>query len=323
MDVEFEAVLTHASQRVAGTEYKRISGKRYLAVNHCREQWQVELGAKHHPRGVAYWAPAAARAVAHAVERPGAVVGGFSALALYGLPFLVEGADTLLFCATSKNQQGGACSPALRRPSARPGEVRKVRHRGVTIRAAAPADAVVQALKEITRGGHRWATVGVAGLTKEEVMAIQLVDCARRFLGVQPSQIRAVAAQKINAEWLEGVLARSSCLADSPKETEMSLLVRALAAEYGCTVQEQVPFIVEGVIVTVFDLAIPEIKVAVMYDGAHHGERKQRNKDSSITLKMIRGDWTPARCASETMFECLELIEDLLRKRIHSGKPVR
>ena len=72
MDVEFEAVLTHASQRVAGTEYKRISGKRYLAVNHCREQWQVELGAKHHPRGVPYWAPAAARAVAHAVERPGA-----------------------------------------------------------------------------------------------------------------------------------------------------------------------------------------------------------------------------------------------------------
>ena len=322
MDVEFEAVLTHASQRVAGTEYKRISGKRYLAVNHCREQWQVELGAKHHPRGVPYWAPAAARAVAHAVERPGAVVGGFSALALYGLRFLVEGADTLLFCATSKNQPGGACSPALRRPSARPGEVWKVRHRGVTIRAAASADAVVQALKEITRGGHRWATVGVAGLTKEEVMAIQLVDCARRFLGVQPSQIRAAAAQKINAEWLEGVLARSSCLAGSPKETEMRLLVRALAAEYGCTVQEQVPFIVEGVIVTVFDLAIPEIKVAVMYDGAHHGERKQRNKDSSITLKMIRGDWTPARCASETMFECLELIEDLLRKRIHSGKPV-
>lgn len=323
MDVEFEAVLTHASQRVAGTEYKRISGKRYLAVNHCREQWQVELGAKHHPRGVPYWAPAAARAVAHAVERPGAVVGGFSALALYGLPFLVEGADTLLFCATSKNQPGGACSPALRRPSTKPGEVWKVRHRGVTIRAAAPADAVVQALKEITRGGHRWATVGVAGLPKEEVMAIQLVDCARRFLGVQPSQIRAAAAQKINAEWLEGVLARSSYLADSPKETEMRLLVRALAAEYGCTVQEQVPFIVDGVIVTVFDLAIPEIKVAVMYDGAHHGERKQRNKDSSITLKMIRGDWTPARCASETMFECLELIEDLLRKRIHSGKPVR
>lgn len=320
--MEFEAVLTHASQRVAGTEYKRISGKRYLAVNHCREQWQVELGAKHHPRGVPYWAPAAARAVAHAVERPGAVVGGFSALALYGLRFLVEGADTLLFCATSKNQPGGACSPALRRPSARPGEVWKVRHRGVTIRAAASADAVVQALKEITRGGHRWATVGVAGLTKEEVMAIQLVDCARRFLGVQPSQIRAAAAQKINAEWLEGVLARSSCLADSPKETEMRLLVRALAAEYGCTVQEQVPFIADGVIVTVFDLAIPEIKVAVMYDGAHHGERKQRNKDSSIILKMIRGDWTPARCASETMFECLELIEDLLRKRIHSGKPV-
>lgn len=283
----------------------------------------MELSARHHPRGVSYWAPAAARAVAHAVERPGAVVGGFSALALYRLPYLVEGADTLLFCATSRNRPGGACSPALRRPSARPGEVRRLWHRGVPIRAAAPADAVVQALKEITRGGHGWATVSVAGLTKEQVMAIQLIDCARRFLGVQPSQIRAAAAQKINAEWLDGVLASSSCLADSLRETEMRLLVQALAAKYGCTVQEQVPFIVDGVIVTVFDLAIPEIKVAVMYDGAHHGERKQRNKDSSITLKMIRGDWTPARCASETMFECLELIEDLLRKRIHSGNPVR
>lgn len=315
MSVAFAAVLINESQRVPGTQYWQVSGKRYLAAEHCRDDWQVELCARHHPRRVAYRAPAAARAVAHAVELPGSVVGGFSALALYGLPYLVEGADTVVFCATSKNQLGGECSPAVRRPSAKPGEVWKLLHRGVTIRAAAPAHAVVQALKEIRRGGHGWATVSVAGFAAEEVMAIQLVDCTRRFLGVQPAQIRAAAAQKINVEWLNKVLTNSSCVADSPKETEMRLLLTALAARYGCTVQEQVPFIVDGVIVTVFDLAIPELKIAVMYDGEHHGERKQRNKDSSINLKMIRGGWTPARCASETMFECLELVEDLLREK--------
>ena len=314
MNVNFEAVLLAANDRVAGTQYRRVSKQWYLSADHCCEDWQVEHCARSHPRRVLYRAPAAARAAAHNVERPGSVVGGFSALALYGMPFLVEGADTLLFSATAKNQVGGERRPTVRRPSARPGSVWSLSHRGVTLRAAAPADAVVQALKEIRRGGHRWATVAVEGFTAEEVMAIQLVDCARRFLGVQLPHIRAAAAQKINVEWLNRVLENSSVLADSPKETEMRLLVTALAARYGCTVQEQVPFIVDGVIVTVFDLAIPELKIAIMYDGVHHGERKQRNKDSSINLKMIRGGWTPARCASDTMFECLGLVEDLLRE---------
>ena len=315
MNVDFEPVLTHESQRVAGTNYRRVSERRYLDEHHCREAWLVEVSSRHHPRRVLYWVPAAARAVAHAVERPGSVVGGFSALAVYGMPFLVEGADTVLFSATAKNQVGGEFSPTVRRPSAKPVEVWQLKHRGVPFRAVAPVHAVVQALKEIRRGEHGWGTVSVEEFTCDEVMAVQLVDCTRRFLGIQTHEIRAAASQKINVEWLNKVLESSSAQADSPKETEMRLLLTALAARYGCTVQEQVPFIVDGVIVTVFDLAIPELKIAVMYDGAHHGDRLQRNKDSSITLKMIRGGWTPARCASGTMFECLELVEDLLREK--------
>ncbi|MCD1028542.1 hypothetical protein JBM71_00015, partial [Staphylococcus aureus] len=69
--------------------------------------------------------------------------------------------------------------------------------------------------------------------------------------------------------------------------------VKELAARYGYTVEEQVPFIVNGRIVTVFDLAIPELKIAIMYDGAHHLEWKQRKKDSSITIKMTAAGWTP------------------------------
>ena len=74
------------------------------------------------------------------------------------------------------------------------------------------------------------------------------------------------------------------------------------------------PLRVGGQLVTVFDLAIPELKIAVMYDGAHHSDYQQRNKDSSITLKMIAQGWTSARCSAATMFECLDLIEELMRE---------
>lgn len=321
MNVDFEPVLTHESQRVAGTNYRRVSGRRYLAEHHCREAWLVELSSRHHPRRVHYWGPAAARAVAHAVERPGSVLGGFSALAVYGMPFLVEGADTVLFSATAKNQVGGEFSPTVRRLSRASFSAWVLVHRGVSFRAASPVDALVQALQQVKKGEHGWDVVGVAGWSPQELMALQLIDCARRFLGISLRDIHDGARGRVDARWLKRLLACSSSRADSPKETEMRLLVKELAARYGYTVEEQVPFIVNGRIVTVFDLAIPELKIAIMYDGAHHLEWKQRKKDSSITIKMTAAGWTPARCASETMFECLELIEDIMQKSSR-GQPV-
>lgn len=315
MNVKFAAVLVHESQRVGGVGYTRVSAKRYVAAEHCREPWQVDLGARHHPRGVEYAAPAAARAVAHAVERPGSVVGGFSALALYGLPYLVEGADTLLFSPTApRSTQGGELTPTVRRPSRAVSSTWTLTHRGVPFKAAAPADAVVQALQQVRRGEHGWGTVKVAGWAARDVMALQLIDCARRFLDVPAPDVLGAARGKVDAKWLRPLLASSSALADSPKETEMRLLVTALAHRYGYTVREQLPLIVDGEIVTVFDLAIPELHIAIMYDGEHHWEWKQRNKDSSINLKIASAGWTPARCSSTTMFECLAFIEEVMQK---------
>ena len=314
MEVEFEAVLVNESQRVPGVQYQQVSEKRYLTADHCRDDWQVELCSRHHPRRVAYRAPAAARAIAHAVERPGCVAGGFSALALYGMPFLVEGADTLLFYATSKNQLGGEQAPTVRRPSRANMDTWTLVHRGVSFRAAAPTEALVQALQQVNNGEHGWGVVSIVGWAPRDVMSLQLIDCARRFLGVTTREIQECARGKVNARWVKRLMSHSSGLADSPKETEMRLLVTALAKRYGYTVQEQVPFFVDGKLVTIFDLAIPELRIAVMYDGAHHLDWKQRKKDSSITIKMAAAGWTPARCATETMFECLELIEGIMQK---------
>ena len=313
MNVDFETTLVHEMQREPGLDYRQVSGKRYLAAEHCREQWQVDNDARHHPRGVRYYGCAAARAVAHAVERPNCIVAGFSALALYGLPYLVEGADTTLLSTTGRNQLAGPCLPTIRRCRISL-TTWSVSHRGVSIQVVHPLTAVVQALVQVKRGEHRWKVVAVDGLGPEEVRAVQLIDCVRRFWGLDAAAIEVAARHKVNAAWLRRVLRLSSARADSPKETEMRLLVGVLAARYGYTVEEQVPLIVDGKVVTVFDLAIPELKIAVMYDGEHHSDYKQRNKDASINIKMTLAGWTPARCSSGTMFECLGLIEELMQK---------
>lgn len=314
MSVDIEAILIHDKQRTPDLTYHQVSADRYLATEHCREAWRVDNDARHHPRGVRYHGCAAARAIAHAVERPGSIVSGFSALALYGLPYLVEGADTTLLASSGRNQLAGPCLPTIRRHSRATFPIWKVTHRGVGLRTASPVAAVVQALIQVKRGEHCWNVVDVEGLSAEEVRAVQLVDCVRRFWGITLADITAAARHKINASWLRKVLRLSSSLADSPKETEMRLLVAVLAARYGHVVQEQVPLVVDGRTVTTFDLAIPDLKIAVMYDGEHHSDYKQRNKDSSINLKMTLAGWTPARCSSRTMFECLGLVESLMQK---------
>lgn len=105
MDVKFNAVICYREQFEKGRSYYPVSAKRFVREEDMREEWVVSREAACHPRGVGYYAPAAARAVVHAVERPGSVVAGFSALALYGLPFLVEGADTTLLARVAKRRR--------------------------------------------------------------------------------------------------------------------------------------------------------------------------------------------------------------------------
>ncbi|WPJ91858.1 hypothetical protein [Corynebacterium sp. UMB2355A] len=313
MTIDLDTPLIHQKQRRPNHAYQQVSVRRYLQNEHCLQPWQVQNNARYHPQNVMYPAPAAVRAIAHAVEQPGSIISGFSALALYGLPYLVEGADTTLVTTSGHTSVAGACRPTIRR-SRISLATWTVTHRGVPLQAVTPLTAVIQALVQVKRGEHRWSTITVEGLAPEEVRGIQLVDCVRRFWDITPSSIAKAARHKIDATWLHKVLRHSSVLADSPKETEMRLLVAALANRYGCTVEEQVPLRVGDQLVTVFDLAIPELKIAVMYDGAHHSDYQQRNKDSSITLKMIRQGWTPARCSAATMFECLTLIEELMQE---------
>lgn len=314
-EVAFDVVLVHASQREAGEHYVQLSRERYVREAECRNVWLIDRDAHAHPHNIPYPAPAAARAVAHAVEHPGCIVGAFAALALYGLPFLVDAADTTLYCTTDRTKLGNEISPTVLRMPRPLGRSYTLRHRGVTFSAFAPAEALVQALQHIRKGMHRWHVVNIDGLEPVDVMAIQLIDCCRRFLGVRPEELEEAAARRLSRRWLERVLPLSSSLADSPKETELRLLLSSVVGKFGYTLQEQVPLYDNGVIVTTFDFAIPALKIGAMYDGAHHWEYDQRQKDAAINLKAARLEWIVARCSSKTMFELVDLICDLIRQK--------
>ncbi len=316
MDVQFNAIICNQEQLEQGRRYHRVSAQRYVRAEDMREPWVVNMEASCHPRGIGYYAPAAARAVVHAVERPGSVVAGFSALALYGLPFLVEGADTTLLARVAKKTAATATTPALQR--IRRGDSTPVlaTHRGVSIQVSPPAIAVADALRQIKQREHQWATSPVSGLNDTEVMSIQLIDCARRFLGVVLVDLREAAQGQLNARWLKKLLPLTSAKADSPMETELRLLVSVIVAKYGLELQEQVVLYDGNRIVTTFDLAISDLKIAVMYDGRHHMDFQQRKKDSLINITSSLHGWTVIRCYSETREKCLEVLEQLILKEL-------
>ncbi|WP_141738058.1 hypothetical protein [Corynebacterium sp. HMSC30G07] len=258
------------------------------------------------PQRIQYLAPARLRAAAHALAHPNFVLTGFGALALYGLPFLVEGCDiTFLADGFSRAQRASLLQPGVRRGSIPGPDVWLARCRGTRVQVASPALATMQALKLVRRGTSRWPVVSAPGKDDAFTRAVQLIDATRRHLHVDPTKVLAAGQQHIDMLWLSSVIGVSSGFADSPKESEMRLIAQFLADKHGLLLEEQVTIWKEGRIVTTFDLVLIDMKrrltVGLMYDGAHHWDKTQRNKDASINLEVTLQGWTPLRYSDETL----------------------
>ena len=206
--------------------------------------------------------------------------------------------------------------PAVARLRAPHTETWTLTHRGVPIRAATPARATIQALQQIRAGEHSWQTEPIPGVAAEVVRAVQLVDCVRRHLGLQVPELQRVAAGQLSKRWLSKVLNLSRGTADSPKETELRLLLQPVVEKYNLTLVEQYPLVVGGRVVTTFDFAIPELKLGIMYDGSHHWTYDQRQLDTSINLTSMLHGWTVPRTASKSMRQCVEVVEAVLKQKL-------
>lgn len=278
--------------------------------------------ARDHPRHVKYEASAAARSVAMAWENPGHRVTGLSALALYGLKFFADSCDTTLAGPVRHRSEGAAFRPMIERRYAC--ESWTLFYVDRPVPASTPANAVVEALKHLRAGVHSWPAP--AWFSNPVLFrAISLIDASRRHLGILPSDIRAAARGKIDQKWLAKALKLSSDQADSPKETEMRLLcaillskpklmspdlrlyepethkfwawVRSLKLE----LSEQVVVREGDRIITVLDLALADLKIGLMYDGEHHLDRRQRDRDARIRLELEAQGWIILRLSAQTL----------------------
>ena len=294
-----------------------VNSRFFLREQFLRENWAVKEDAANHPRGVAYRVPAGYRAAAHALSNPDCVLTGFGALALYGLPVLVEGHDTVLIDTTiSRNHPADTWSPARVRDTLRLGETWQVVARGQPVRVTAPAVAVVHALRAIKKKEVTWPVETIED-DPVFVRAVQFVDAARRFLALPPEDIAAAAGARINNRWISRIIAASSALAESPKETEMRLILRRVADTHGYTLAEQVPCRHQGRLITTLDAALLEVRYGYMYDGGHHYTKQQRGADARINIELQLIDVRPMRYCSGTLATIPATTEQMLVRDGH------
>ncbi len=286
--------------------FVRIAGSYAITAGHEVPLPIAQRNAHHHINNVRYQIPAEYRAAAFALTHPNYVVTGFGALALYGLPFLANACDTVLLSPSiARGQPAGPLQPQLARGTVPSHHLWKIRCRDKSIHVASPAWAVVQALTVVRRGLNGWSVLDCGGYEPSFVRAVQLIDASRRHLDIDPLAVLAASRNQLNLKWLTEVLVHSSALADSPKETEMRLIVRRIADEFGLILEEQVPVMRGNRLVTSFDLALIDPvsgkRFGLMYDGAHHSDRGQHLKDAAANLEATVQDWVPIRFDSGTL----------------------
>ena len=161
-----------------------------------RAQELIHHDARFHPRRHIHDAPAGIRAIAHAYENPDCVISGLSALALSGLPFLADSCDSTVN--TSSGDGDREWGLVRRRRKAK--RTWTVKWRQAEIKVSSPADALIEALQDIRDGIHGWVTptwVSDAQL----LWAVQLVDAARRHLGVSEPAILRAARGRVSRLW--------------------------------------------------------------------------------------------------------------------------
>lgn len=291
----------------------RISSAHYLAEPALRPSELAYKESVCHPRGTVYRAPADARAVAMAFEHPQHSICGLSALAVYGLRFFADCCDTTLHGPVKRTVEATQFTPRVTRSKRQPEWNVFFQNRRFAI--VDPHRATVEALLDIRCGNHSWPVPVVPGFEPQEIRAIQLIDAVRRHLGLSVGLVGKEARNRIERKWMEKVFAHSSELADSPKETEMRLMCAKVCKELGVELTEQVPLIVEGKIVTVFDLAIEDLKIAVMYDGEHHLQRKQRDRDSRVNVESTLQGWVVIRFTAGTVADAARFLKRLVETR--------
>jgi very-short-patch-repair endonuclease len=324
-----ELIAEGVSRRVIDSRYVRLVRGVYLPPVPEEHLRHARLGPSgYHGLTGPFRHDIVTRARAHSLLHPRAVVGYWAAAAFHGLVHWADEAPVVLLTGSSKqgSMVQGARSTQSARPVLRPLpaglRVMQCDRAFPGVRVVGAATAAVQCLTTILTGKQRWDVPQVPGLCPEHVRAVQFIDAFLQCTWVTLRQIVAASRNKVDAGVLRMLcgLVDPGYGAESPRETVLRLIVRdELPAGFSWSTQVTVDL---GTTVTRPDIACPELKVALYYDGAHHLAQDTRDTDFRLFQKLRDIDWEAVRVngpALEERTEMMENIRNAIARAVRAG----
>jgi len=151
--------------------------------------------------------------------------------------------------------------------------------------------------------------------------AVPAVDALRWSTGISPSSISVIDRRYPRARWrsrVRGVLALSDAGAHSVMESRcrLVLVLRGLPPP-----RTQFPVAVPGLDWTIhLDLAYPEHRVGIEYDGAGHRSRAVMLSDNERHNLLLSAGWTVFRFTSDDVLRTPDAMALTVRRALHAGR---
>lgn len=285
--------------------YARASPDLWVPGTLLRPVGLVRHEAGRHPRRIGYRVPALVRTVAHLQQRPGWVADGFSAATLHGFGLFSDQADTMLLgnrnrtFARSPEQATVRRLHGLVRPQSR-------RVHGRTLLTVDRGTAIAHCLRDIRSGSVSWPVTRGLKFSDASIRVIQFLDHVRERTGMTAAEIGSACTGLIDARWLAGRLASTSEGMESPPETLLRLILRQHMPR---AFEPQVDIRDGGMLITRADQADRERRVAVFYDGEHHLDRRQRDRDTAVTRALHRQGWAVVRLTVQDVMDAARTVD--------------
>ncbi|AGP30976.1 hypothetical protein [Corynebacterium terpenotabidum] len=271
------------------------------------------------------------RSRAHQKKNPGCILGGWGAAGFHGLKFWADAAPVLLLSNTlpprgSADRDTAAATPLSAAVRALPRGF-DVDRDTVTPDPAFPEHRVVsvsialaQCLRSVLSGTHHWYVVDIPGLTRREVRAIQLLDAFAQCTHITKVQIREVCRGVVAARTVRKLLRLAASGSESPRETELRLFVRDMLpaghqweTQVGVTYEEETSWGGTKQRRTFLDIACPTLRVGLYYDGKHHEDDAQTDKDFEQLQDLRDGQWTVVRINRKLMANPRKMLTQIRR----------
>lgn len=263
------------------------------------------------------------------------VLGGWGAAAFHGLKYSADSAPVLLLSYQVAKRDSDDSKVAAKHPLR--AAVREFpKHFDIERDTVCPDPefphhrvvsapfALVQCLRSVLSGKHTWNVSDIPGLTRQEVRAIQLIDAFIMCSTVTRAEILRAARGMVRHRTLNRLLRFASVGAESPRETELRLFIRDLLPK-GHQWQTQVEVeLAPGestgqVRRTFFDIACPTLEIGLYYDGAHHMNADQAEKDFEQIQDLHDGRWTVIRVDTKLMANPEKMLRQIRNAITRAG----